>query len=230
MSAPLASPTHCFPAFSAYFANHTRATFQATTIEAELAGSPAGVSDHQQSAALVSANAALEDAVVVCGNPPTAVTFVEAFLENTEAFFDAMHAASCGRFLCDPVSVATVTAVSVECSVAGDHAPGVREVDHSGKVGMSKTSDGGLAERRERTPSSLSGGISLANLGATGRTGGVDAASLVSAALAKGALGSRSGACDVEDRRGSTDGEDWVQCSWLVGMGGFSLATFLANR
>lgn len=26
------------------------------------------------------------------------------------------------------------------------------------------------------------------------------------------------------------DGEDWVQCPWLVGMGGFSLAAFLANR
>lgn len=72
-----------------------RAAFQATAVEADLVAD--SLSAHRAAAAA----AAVEGAALVYGDPPTAVTFAEAFLQDGGDFFRAMDAVSHGRFFRD---------------------------------------------------------------------------------------------------------------------------------
>lgn len=178
--------------------------------------------------------AAVENAALAFGAaPPKAVTFTEGFLGDTEAFFRAMDSASHGHFLREPVAPvgkATVPATGsgsggAPCSSVGDNTIATK---NNGLI-ASKPSDGGvMAKKGKSSSSSLSpAGSLLAELGLVKGNGGLGAklsAGSVAATVAAAAAGSSGSGnrCD--------GGEDWVQSSWLAGMGGFTLAAFLANR
>ncbi|CAM9942275.1 unnamed protein product, partial [Ectocarpus fasciculatus] len=74
-----------------------RASFHATTIDR--------ASHHHDPSAppppgrVLAAETAIENAALAYGNPPAAVTFAEAFLRDSGAFFTAMDVVSGGRYL-----------------------------------------------------------------------------------------------------------------------------------
>lgn len=167
-----------------------RATFQATALEAELT-SDSGTS---LSAELFrTATEIVERSALAHGNPPTAVTFSEEFIQDTDAFFRVMDAVSLGRFFRGPDSFFADIGNKTASALA----------DSFGRKRVS-----GAA-------------FSAATSGAhwNGFTKGFD----------RGVISGDRGAKGVVS--GLSPGvEDWVQCPWLVGMGGFGLSAFLANR
>lgn len=181
-----------FPRPSFTPSTYTRAPFQATAVEAELTS---GACFTRRASAAAAARASIENAALAFGNPPTAVTFAEAFLQDDAMFFHAMDAASHGHFLRDPTAPVGDTRRGSKLS-----AP-----------------EGGLGGKKKGLSALLSGatGASRSVLrGVSSRVGGLAACG------ERGTAGVGVG----------VDGEDWVQLPWLVGMGGFSLSAFLANR
>lgn len=218
-----------------------RATFQATAIDSELATTSSSVSlvdhRHKRSRLCSSGAMAVENAALAYGAPPKAVTFKEAFLENTEAFFLAMDRASHGHFLRDHVvGEAGAGTGWAETGLAGTGSartgpPRSSTGDNiallpsdTSRQAAAKQSKGGLMTRKSKVPSSSSSVSSLlAEFGLAGSKGGgrgsrAPVGSVAAAPVSVGTITT------------PTTGEDWVQSPWLVAMGGFTLAGFLVNR
>lgn len=167
-----------------------RATFQATALEAD------HTADSGTSPPVVLSRAAaeiVERSALAHGNPPTAVTFSEEFIQDTEAFFRVMDAVSLGRFLSDPDALFADIGNKTASVLAGSFS-------------------------RKRVSGAA---FSAAPSGArwNGFTKGFDRG------VISGDRGMKGPASGL-----SHGMEEWVQCPWLVGMGGFGLAAFLANR
>ncbi|CAM9992666.1 unnamed protein product, partial [Sphacelaria rigidula] len=159
--------------------------------------------------------AAVENAALAFGAaPPKAVTFTEAFLGDTEAFFRAMDSASHGHFLREPVAAVGKAAVpatgsgtgGAPCSSVGD----ITIATKNNEVLASKPSDGSVVTRKGKSSSIASPFLSsteslLAELGLVGGNGGMGAklsAGSLAATVAAAAGSSGSGnRCD--------GGEDW---------------------
>ncbi|CAM9659109.1 unnamed protein product, partial [Scytosiphon promiscuus] len=212
-----------------------RASFQATTLEAEISCAVAIASQADRpprpetsvqttkKTSVPMAGSAIENAALAYGNPPTAVTFAEAFLRDTGAFFLAMDTVSNGRFLrcggdgrasaSPPGSDAGTIPSRAATSVTAPPPPDDRRPVRRDIIG------GGGGGRKGAAPS-----LRAAGAGATGAAG-LDG--LPKSFFRSRGSGGRGAAVSGP---ASEEGEGWRQFSWLREMGGFSLAAFLANR
>lgn len=207
-----------------------RASFQATALEADLSrattanqpGRPSLVDTGARSGKRLSvpaAGAAIENAALAYGNPPTAVAFAEAFLRDEEAFFLTMDTVSHGRFLRfdDDTggSASSTGGNAVACpSRKADAAPTPAAPD----------------DPRPKRRDSSGGGGGKKGAGSSSRATAAGAAGLNG--LSKRFLRNRGGVGrgGLVGGPGAEEGEGWKQSSWLKEMECFSLAAFLANR
>lgn len=143
----------------------------------------------------------LESATLAFGNPPTAVTFSEGFLADDEAFFRVMDAASRGGFLRD--------------GAATNHGR-VGDAGNDARRAGEEACWGGKGEGPSPPLSLLA---DPANVTGGRRTG-----------PARAPGDPKSHRLSDTAERHSHAGEDWVRSPWLVSMGSFTLAAFLANR